>query len=64
MKYVGAFLFFWWDFIVGDSIILAFGAVLTLGATYTLAHAVSSVAAEIVLPAGVLATLGLALRRS
>lgn len=64
MKYPLAFLLFWWDFIVGDSIVLAVGSVLTLAATFALAHEVSSLAAELVLPAGVLATLGLALRRS
>jgi hypothetical protein len=36
MKYIGAFLRFWWDFIVGDDWRVAVGLAVALGATWLL----------------------------
>lgn len=62
MKYIVGFGKFWYDFIVGDSAVLAIGgaAVLIVGALLvrTDAHAV----AEIALPVLVVGTLGVSLR--
>ncbi len=57
MKYLLAFGAFWWDFIVGDSIILAIGGagVLVLGSL--LVHAGYQGLAEVALPTVVVATL-------
>ena len=63
MSYLAAFARFWWDFIVGDSIALAIGAILALGGAAALAHAGFETAAELLLPAGVVATLLAALQR-
>jgi hypothetical protein len=38
MKYVGAFLRFWWDFIVGDDLRVAAGLAMALGLTWLLEH--------------------------
>jgi hypothetical protein len=38
MKYIGAFLRFWWDFIVGDDWRVAVGLAVALGATWLLEH--------------------------
>ncbi|MFL5758840.1 MAG: hypothetical protein ACJ789_03830 [Thermomicrobiales bacterium] len=64
MKYVSAFGRFWWDFIVGDSVVLAIGgaAVLILGALLVAAGADELV--QIVLPLAVAVTLALSLRPS
>ena len=50
MKYVTGFFQFWYDFIVGDSVLLAIGgaAVLILG--YLMVQANLDVMAEILLP--------------
>ena len=57
MKYIVGFGAFWWDFLVGDSIVLALGGigVLVLGAL--LVHAGYRSAAEVALPLVVIATL-------
>ncbi|MEX2230079.1 MAG: hypothetical protein WEB13_10630 [Dehalococcoidia bacterium] len=57
MKYVIGFGRFWYDFIVGDSMMLAVGGtgVLVVGAL--LVHAGMLTAAEIALPLTVVATL-------
>lgn len=39
MRYIKAFLLFWYDFIVGDDWVIAVGVVLGLFATHRLAHA-------------------------
>jgi hypothetical protein len=62
VRYLRGFAWFWWDFIVGDSLVLAVGTVASLVAAYLLAHFVTATLAEVVLPVGVLATLCLALR--
>ncbi|MGH2633829.1 MAG: hypothetical protein ACRDG3_10505 [Tepidiformaceae bacterium] len=61
VKFVRAFGFFWWDFIVGDSIVLAVGSVATILIAFGLAHSGVSAAAQVVLPAAVLLTLTVAL---
>ena len=38
MKYIGAFLRFWWDFIVGDDWRVAVGLAVALGVTWLLEH--------------------------
>ena len=63
MKYIRAFGLFWWDFIVGDSIVLAAGSVVTIVVAFLLAHSGVSGGAQVVLPAAVLVTLAAALGR-
>ncbi len=62
MKYITGFAAFWYDFIVGDSVVLAIGgaAVLVLGAL--LVHWDMRGVAEVALPAIIVGTLGLSLR--
>lgn len=62
MKYVVGFGKFWYDFIVGDSTVLAVGgaAVLIVGAV--LARSGASGVAEVALPVLVVGTLGVSLR--
>ncbi|TAK79999.1 MAG: hypothetical protein EPO16_01070 [Dehalococcoidia bacterium] len=62
MKYVVGFGKFWYDFIVGDSAVLAVGgaAVLIVGAL--LARGGASGLAQLALPALVVGTLALSLR--
>jgi hypothetical protein len=64
MKWLTAFGRFWWDFIVGDSVILAVGGatVLILGAI--LVEAGANTLAEVALPLAVAVTLALSLRPS
>jgi len=47
---VVGFARFWYDFIVGDSALLAVGGALVLTLGYALVHAGSDVAAEVALP--------------
>jgi hypothetical protein len=63
VKYVRGFILFWWDFIVGDSVVLAVGTVATILLAFGLAHSAVSDAAQVVLPAAVLLTLTVALAR-
>lgn len=63
MSFIKAFALFWWDFIVGDSITLAWGVLLTLALAALLANFGNSVVAEFAVPAAIIATLGLSLRR-
>ncbi|MSQ30063.1 MAG: hypothetical protein EXR68_06230 [Dehalococcoidia bacterium] len=62
MKYVINFGKFWYDFIVGDSAVLAIGgaAVLLVGAA--LARSGAHTAAEVALPTLVIGTLAFSLR--
>ncbi len=62
MKYVVAFGRFWYDFIVGDSVVLAIGGagVIVLGAV--LVNAGAGATAEVLLPTIVVATLVFSLR--
>ncbi|MGD9890663.1 MAG: hypothetical protein AB7R89_31855 [Dehalococcoidia bacterium] len=57
-----AFGRFWYDFIVGDSIVLAVGGALALLATFLLVQAGAEVAAEALLPLLVVLTLTASLR--
>ena len=50
MKYVAGFFRFWYDFIVGDSVLLAVGGALVLAVGYLAVQAGLDVAAEIFLP--------------
>jgi hypothetical protein len=61
MKYVIAFLRFWYDFIVGDDWRVAVGVVAAIGVTAILAGA--NVSAWWVLPLGVVVALFASLRR-
>lgn len=63
MKYIRAFGLFWWDFIVGDSVVLAVGSIATILAAFLLAHSGIGGAAQVVLPAAVLLTLAVALSK-
>jgi hypothetical protein len=63
MKYVVGFCLFWWDFIVGDSIVLALGGIIALVGAFALAHGGFGTAAEVMLPAAVVVTLVAALGR-
>jgi hypothetical protein len=62
MKYVVAFLGFWYDFIVGDDWRVAAGVVAALALTAVLAH--HGVAAWWLMPAAVVAILLGSLRRA
>ena len=63
MSFVRAFALFWYDFIVGDSWVLAIGTILVLAIGALLAGIASSVVAEIALPAMVLGVLAASLPR-
>ncbi len=62
MKYLKAFVLFWWDFIVGDDWLAAAGIVLTLAITAFFAH--HGVNAWVLMPLGAVAVLYLTLRRA
>jgi hypothetical protein len=62
MKYIAGFGRFWWDFIVGDSILLAIGAPVALLAGYGLSKGDYSSVAEILVPVIVVLTLIASLR--
>jgi hypothetical protein len=62
VKYVMAFLRFWYDFIVGDDWRVAAGVVVALALTAALAH--DGVAAWWLMPAAVVAILLGSLRRA
>ncbi len=62
MKLLIGFGRFWYDFIVGDSAMLAIGGVAVLIGTALLVSAGVSTPAEVLLPLGILATLAVSLR--
>jgi hypothetical protein len=62
MRYIVGFARFWYDFIVGDSAILAVGGIAVLAAGFGLSHAEYPTLAEFVLPGLVLGTLAVSLR--
>lgn len=64
MKYVIGFGRFWYDFIVGDSIALAIGGAGALALGSLLVHNGGATLAEWLLPATVVATLAISLRRA
>ncbi len=57
MSYLLAFGAFWWDFIVGDSIVLAIGGAGVLVLCALLVSGGMGTTAEVVVPAIVVATL-------
>ncbi len=62
MKYVVGFGKFWYDFIVGDSAVLAVGGAAVLIVGSLLVHANAHAAAEVALPVLVTGTLAFSLR--
>lgn len=62
MKYIQAFGAFWYDFLVGDSAVLAIGGVAALVLAYLAVVAGAAALAEVVLPLVVVATITLSLR--
>jgi hypothetical protein len=62
VRYIAAFGAFWYDFIVGDSVVLAIGGVAVLAVGALLVHSGMRAAAEVALPAIVVATLAISLR--
>ena len=63
MKYIWNFCLFWWDFIVGDSITLAFGALGVIALAFLFGHSSLGRAGDVLVPAAVIVTLGASLRR-
>ncbi len=57
MKYVVGFGRFWYDFIVGDSVVLAIGGLAVLLLGFLLVRASEDVLAEVLLPLVVIATV-------
>jgi hypothetical protein len=50
MKYIKGFGEFWWDFIVGDSIVLAIGGIGVLAIGYLLVQAGSATLPQFIMP--------------
>ena len=50
MKYVKGFGAFWWDFIVGDSVVLAIGGVGSLALAYGIVQAGNATLPQFILP--------------
>ena len=63
MRYMAAFARFWYDFIVGDSVVLAIGGVGSLILASLCVAAGAAALAEIVLPLVVVATIAFSLTR-
>lgn len=63
MRFVKGFGLFWWDFIVGDSIVLAIGVLAVVGVGFALTTVRDAGAVEVIVPAGVILTLALSLPR-
>jgi hypothetical protein len=61
VKFAKAFALFWYDFIVGDSIVLAIGGVLIVALGYGLVEIDAAAIAEVVLPITAVATIFLSL---
>lgn len=57
MRFVAGFFRFWWDFIVGDSAALAIGGVAVLGLAYAMVESGMNLAAQVVVPIAVVATI-------
>jgi hypothetical protein len=58
-----AFARFWWDFIVGDSIILAIGGIAVLGIAFAVSHGGAPRLGDVLIPLAVAATLAASLLR-
>jgi hypothetical protein len=63
MKYLAAFGAFWYDFLVGDSIVLAIGGISAVVLGYLVVVAGAAALAEVVLPVVVITTIVLSLVR-
>lgn len=63
LAFIRGFGLFWWDFIVGDSIMLAIGVLVAVGLAFALVHTTSVGVVEVVLPLVVAATLAASLLR-
>jgi hypothetical protein len=61
MKYFKGFCMFWWDFLVGDSVVLAIGGIAVLGIGYFMVEADMNVAAQLALPLTAAATIAVSL---
>ena len=57
MKYVKGFVLFWYDFLVGDSIMLAIGGILVLVLGYLLVQLDVGDLAQVVLPLACVGTI-------
>ncbi len=57
MKFIAAFGAFWYDFLVGDSIVLAIGGVGTLVLGYLVARTAGDALPQVIVPAAVVVTL-------
>lgn len=64
VNFVVAFGAFWYDFIVGDSMALAIGTVVAVAGCWGLIQLFGATGIEIVLPAIVLVTLVISLRKA
>jgi hypothetical protein len=62
MNWVVGFGRFWYDFIVGDSVILAIGGVVVLVLGFVLTRLGTEAVGQVALPAVVIATLGVSLK--
>jgi hypothetical protein len=63
MSWIVAFGRFWYDFIVGDSVVLAIGGLATLVLGYLLALMGTAALAQVALPVAVILTIALSLPR-
>jgi hypothetical protein len=63
MRWVIAFGRFWYDFIVGDSMVLAIGGPAVLGGSYLFVGSVGGHLVQLALPLLVMVTLGSSLVR-
>ncbi len=61
MKFIKGFGLFWYDFLVGDSIVLAIGGVLIVALGYGLVQLNAQTIAEVVLPIAGVATIFISL---
>lgn len=64
VDFVVGFGAFWYDFIVGDSMTLAIGTVIAVAGCWALIQVLGATGIEVVLPAIVLVTLVVSLRKA
>ena len=64
MNYIARFGRFWYDFVVGDSVTLAIGAVTALAAGALLVWAGAGTLTEMLVPVAVVIALAISLRTS
>lgn len=63
MKYVAGFVQFWYDFIVGDSVLLAIGGTSAILLGYLLVQADADTVAQVLLPLVVIGAVAASLPR-